>query len=275
MDKRIALQLFGQLRFWPEQKTIIPFVDKLRDAGYLVDIYGTFWNDEYTMNLNTHGKLDIFSKLNLIEEPDNAEPFTLEKYYYCLSQSNLYRSKEGIDYDLIIAMRPDLNIKVTKDINNFENIFNILEQVNNKPVIFHVNDKIQRPEDWVDDKIIIANPVGIDKLNNIYSDYDISKDVEWGNKSLYFRYHNSLCLHIAKLDILQIDSSEWEMPIVLNLIRHALLMEMKFDDGFFYKKSKSDLKEFWARDIAKTFQDYNSLVSWVDEMKIQLKKNLI
>lgn len=275
MDKRIALQLFGQLRFWPEQKTIIPFVDKLRDAGYLVDIYGTFWNDEYTMNLNTHGKLDIFSKLNLIEEPDNAEPFTLEKYYYCLSQSNLYRSKEGIDYDLIIAMRPDLNIKVTKDINNFENIFNILEQVNNKPVIFHVNDKIQRPEDWVDDKIIIANPVGIDKLNNIYSDYDISKDVELGNKSLYFRYHNSLCLHIAKLDILQIDSSEWEMPIVLNLIRHALLQEMKFDDGFFYKKSKSDLKEFWARDIAKTFQDYNSLVSWVDEMKIQLKKNLI
>ena len=275
MDKRIALQLFGQLRFWPEQKTIIPFVDKLRDAGYLVDIYGTFWNDEYTRNLNTHGKLDIFSKLNLIEEPDNAEPFTLEKYYYCLSQSNLYRSKEGIDYDLIIAMRPDLNIKVTKDINNFENIFNILEQVNNKPVIFHVNDKIQRPEDWVDDKIIIANPVGIDKLNNIYSDYDISKDVELGNKSLYFRYHNSLCLHIAKLDILQIDSSEWEMPIVLNLIRHALLKEMKFDDGFFYKKSKSDLKEFWARDIAKTFQDYNSLVSWVDEMKIQLKKNLI
>jgi hypothetical protein len=275
MDKRIALQLFGQLRFWPEQKTIIPFVDKLRDAGYLVDIYGTFWNDEYTMNLNTHGKLDIFSKLNLIEEPDNAKPLTLEKYYYCLSQSNLYRSKEGIDYDLIIAMRPDLNIKVTKDINNFENIFNILEQVNNKPVIFHVNDKIQRPEDWVDDKIIIANPVGIDKLNNIYSDYDISKDVELGNKSLYFRYHNSLCLHIAKLDILQIDSSEWEMPIVLNLIRHALLMEMKFDDGFFYKKSKSDLKEFWARDIAKTFQDYNSLVSWVDEMKIQLKKNLI
>lgn len=275
MDKRIALQLFGQLRFWPEQKTIIPFVDKLRDAGYLVDIYGTFWNDEYTMNLNTHGKLDIFSKLNLIEEPDNAEPFTLEKYYYCLSQSNLYRSKEGIDYDLIIAMRPDLNIKATKDINNFENIFNILEQVNNKPVIFHVNDKIQRPEDWVDDKIIIANPVGIDKLNNIYSDYDISKDVEWGNKGLYFRYHNSLCLHIAKLDILQIDSSEWEMPIMLNLIRHALLKEMKFDDGFFYKKSKSDLKEFWARDISKTFQDYNSLVSWVDEMKIQLKKNLI
>ena len=271
MDKRIALQLFGQLRFWPEQKTIIPFVDKLKDDGYSVDIYGTFWNDEYTRNLNTHGKLDIFSKLNLIEEPDNALAFTLEKYYYCLSQSNLCRSKEGIDYDLIIAMRPDLNIKVTKDINNFENIFNILEQVNNKPVIFHVNDKIQRPEDWMDDKIIIANPVGIDKLNNIYSDYDISKDVEWGNKSLYFRYHNSLCLHITKLDILQIDKSEWEMPIVLNLIRHALLKEMKFDDGFFYKKSKSDLKEFWARDISKTFQDYNSLVSWVERMK----KNLI
>ena len=140
MDKRIALQLFGQLRFWPEQKTIIPFVDKLRDAGYLVDIYGTFWNDEYTMNLNTHGKLDIFSKLNLIEEPDNAEPFTLEKYYYCLSQSNLYRSKEGIDYDLIIAMRPDLEIKVDTTHNGtLGNIFNILDKINKKPVLFHVN----------------------------------------------------------------------------------------------------------------------------------------
>ena len=275
MDKRIALQLFGQLRFWPEQKTIIPFVDKLRDGGYLVDIYGTFWNDEYTRNLNTHGKLDIFSKLNLIEEPDNAEPLTLEKYYYCLSQSNLYRSKEGIDYDLIIAMRPDLNIITKKNMGKFGNIFNILEQVNNKPVMFHVNDKIQRPDGWVDDKMIIANPVAIDKLNNIYSDYDISKDVEWGNKSLYFRYHNSLCLHIAKLDILQIDSNEWEMPIMTNLIRHALLMEMKFDDGFSYKKSKINPEGTWARDISKTFQDYNSLVSWVNEMKIQLKKNLI
>ena len=266
MSKRIALQLFGQLRFWPEQKTIIPFVDKLKDDGYLVDIYGTFWNDEYTRNLNTHGKLDIFSKLNLIEEPDNALAFTLEKYYYCLSQSNLCRSKEGIDYDLIIAMRPDLNIITKKNMGKFGNIFNILEQVNNKPVMFHVNDKIQRPDGWVDDKMIIANPVAIDKLNNIYSDYDISKDVEWGNKNSYFEYHKSLLSHIKKLDIIEIYGSEWKArySFEFNLMRHRLHKEMNFEDG-------SYVDGVFLREKAKTFQDYNSLVSWIERMK----KNLI
>ena len=270
MDKRIALQLFGQLRFWPEQKTIIPFVDKLKDDGYSVDIYGTFWNDEYTRNLNTHGKLDIFSKLNLIEEPDNALAFTLEKYYYCLSQSNLCRSKEGIDYDLIIAMRPDLEIKVDTTHNGtLGNIFNILDKINKKPVLFHVN-KIGEfggiGDTKMEDKIIIANPLTMDKLNNIYSDYDISKDVEWGNKNSYFEYHKSLLSHIKKLDIIEIYGSKWRArySFEFNLMRHRLHKEMNFQDD-------SYVDGVFLREKAKTFQDYNSLVSWIERMK----KNLI
>jgi len=262
MSKRIALQLFGQLRFWPEQKTIIPFVDKLKYDGYSVDIYGTFWNDEYTRNLNTHGKLDIFSKLNLIEEPDNAIAFTLEKYYYCLSQSNLCRSKEGIDYDLIIAMRPDLEIIVDTTHNGtLGNIFNILDKINKKPVLFHV-DKIKKDGDGrMEDKIIIANPLAIDKLSNIYSDWN-SSNIFYLNKSLYFEYHKSLLSHIKKLDIIEIYGSEWKgrYPFEFNLMRHRLHKEMNFEDG-------SHVDGVFLREKAKTFQDYNSLVSWIERMK--------
>ena len=107
MDKRIALQLFGQLRFWPEQKTIIPFVDKLRDAGYLVDIYGTFWNDEYTMNLNTHGKLDIFSKLQLDNYSFVCQPhihfFTLTRKNTCHFNSALCKLEIGYSKVIVIC----------------------------------------------------------------------------------------------------------------------------------------------------------------------------
>ena len=143
MGKKIAFQLFGQLRFWPEStNTIIPFIEKLKKDGHSVDIYGTFWDDEYAQKqFIPRPKIDIFKKLNLIQEPDDIAPLTLEKYYCSLTQSNLCRSNEGINYDLIIAMRPDLTIRADamNEDDIFKNIFNILDKINKKPVCLPVS----------------------------------------------------------------------------------------------------------------------------------------
>tara|TARA_Y100000389_G_scaffold180766_1_gene195856 strand:- start:329 stop:1156 length:828 start_codon:yes stop_codon:yes gene_type:complete len=272
MGKKIALQLFGQLRFWPEQKTITPFIEKLKKYGYSVDIYGTFWNDEYTQKqFIPRPEVDIFKKLNLIQEPDDAQPQTLEKYYYSLSQSNLYRSNEGIDYDLIIAMRPDLNI-FTDSMNEddvFKNIFNILDKVNKKPTLFHTHHKIvinkSGCELRMEDKIIIANPPAIDKLSNIYSNYHSGNDKSSAYHSYNFQYHSSLLRHVKKLDILEIYRDDWKGRFEFDLIRNMICEQNKFDSDVY-------IGDLFLRDEAKKFQDYNSFLSWMDKMNILLKK---
>jgi len=271
MGKKIAFQLFGQLRFWPEQNTIIPFIEKLKKDGHSVDIYGTFWNDEYTQKqFIPRPKIDIFKKLNLIQEPDDSTLLTLEKYYYSLSQSNLCRSNEGINYDLIIAMRPDLNI-VADSMNEddiFKNIFNILDKINKKPVIFHTHHKTSKQflHHRMEDKIIIANPSAIDKLSNIYSNYHSGNDKSGAYHSYNFEYHTSLLRHVKKLDILEIYRDDWKSSFGFDLIRHIIQKQKEFGDGVY-------IGNLFLRDESKKFQDYNSLISWIDEMKILLKKS--
>ena len=45
--KKIAIELFGQLRMWDSQN-ILDLKEYLNSKDIAVDIFGTFWDDEYT-----------------------------------------------------------------------------------------------------------------------------------------------------------------------------------------------------------------------------------
>ena len=115
MTNRILFNFFGQLRFWDLQNTIEPFKNYFVEQGCKVTIHGTFWDDEYVKKFKNQNKLDIFDKLNLIEEP-NLEPLTLQKYFYSLEKSfELIKD----DYDIIISSRPDIFFQLSKQKHTF------------------------------------------------------------------------------------------------------------------------------------------------------------
>ena len=110
--------------------------------------------------------------------------------------------------------------------------------------------------------------IAILKMENVDDKYvdEIEKDVHRLN-TIANRFSKIGSLPtLKKLDIIEIYGSEWKArySFEFNLMRHRLHKEMNFEDG-------SYVDGVFLREKAKTFQDYNSLVSWIERMK----KNLI
>ena len=188
--KKIAIELFGQLRMWDSQN-ILDLKEYLNSKDIAVDIFGTFWDDEYT-NRTLDLSSNIFKKLQLLEEPerDTADLF---KYFYSLSNSikqrKIYQTKHNINYDFIIHSRNDLEFTMRHNADELlNNLFDLLNNNKNHPSIFICNEP-RSSEDNIDDKIFIGNNLGSDNLEN---SFDKLKSYD------KFRYHTSLW-HAIKL----------------------------------------------------------------------------
>ena len=215
--KKIAIELFGQLRMWDAQN-IFELEQYLNSKDIAVDFFGTFWNDEYTNRILNVDK-NIFKKLQLLEEP-KRNTADLYKYFYSLSNSinqrKLYQAKHNTHYDFIIHSRSDLYFIMRHDADELlNNLFNLLDSNKDNPCIF-ICDKPRHTEENIDDKIFIGNSLGSDNLEN---SFDILKFND------IFRYHTSLW-HAIKL----CNCSLLRVPLFFhfNVLRTKFLKEYNY-----------------------------------------------
>lgn len=178
MKYNIAVQVFGQLRMWEDHeigrvdgKPVMgsqyrEFFKFLNTQADSVDVFGTFWDDEYSREKVADNRFDFFTDLELIPIPEVIYK-GLWRWGYCLLKSrNLrkkYQHKTNKSYDLVIMMRPDLRISFGKD-KILEDFLNTLK---NKQMIYRtwfqkeISNSSVKPFD-VDDKVIYATEESAD-----------------------------------------------------------------------------------------------------------------
>lgn len=267
MKKRVAVEFFGQLRNWELNKSLGKIVSFFNNKGYEVDFFGTFWNDEYTRKHIAFDRFNTFKAVLLVDEPnlpDEKERPTLKKYFYAIHNSNelrkAYRLKNKIKYDLVLMMRPDINVKLSS--RRFDNNIKVIDGVGGKPYIFFDNrsmgpyitdggKKLKKPED----KFIILNEAGADYLAQAYSKLD------------YFRYHTSLMLAAEEVvgNIEHIDGF-----IVADLIREDITQpykDMGWDDAYM------DDEVGFVRNHIKRFQDTAEILNEIERLIQKLSDN--
>ena len=66
--KKIAIELFGQLRMWDAQN-LYKLESFLLENKISVDYFGTFWDDEYTNSYVDKGVFKSFTLLSNTIEP--------------------------------------------------------------------------------------------------------------------------------------------------------------------------------------------------------------
>lgn len=232
--KKIAIELFGQLRMWDAQN-IFELEKYLNSKDISVDFFGTFWDDEYT-NRTLDINSNIFKKLQLLEEPERNTT-DLYKYFYSLSNSinqrKVYQDKYNINYDFIIHSRSDLDYTIGDSADELlNNLFNLLDSNKNNPCIF-ICDKPRHPEENIDDKIFIGNNLGSDNLESSFRLLEVDDT---------FRYHTSLW-HAIKF----CNCSLFRVPLFFkfNLLRTKFLREYNY-------KPKDDYEEAYLKTIQDT-----------------------
>jgi hypothetical protein len=160
MGFNIAVQVFGQLRMWENPTYYIDFFNFLKTQADSVDIFGTFWDDEYSKEKLEGNKFDFFTETELIPIPETIYK-GLWRWGYCLLKSRNFRKKYQFknkkNYDLVIMMRPDLRIKIGEQ----KTLSQFLNTIKNKQMIYRIwfqkeisNSSI-KPFD-VDDKVFYA-----------------------------------------------------------------------------------------------------------------------
>lgn len=170
---KIALQLFGHLRFW-EQQTVVEAVKKIANSE--VDIYGTFWKDEYSVEIDNNNGFKDFKFLELLEEPQfKSKRAPLTRYSYLLQTSKNSRMKiqlkEGIYYDYILVCRPDVHLLLPNDdrIQKFRNkLKNSVDQFT-IDTFSELNFKGPGKHFYIDDKIFGGKQEGINIFCGIYN----------------------------------------------------------------------------------------------------------
>ena len=253
MTKRILLNFFGQLRFWDLQDTIEPFKNYFVEQGYKVTIHGTFWDDEYVKKFNNQNKLDIFDKLNLVEEP-NLEPLTLQKYFYSLEKSCTLINDE---YDLIISSRPDIFFKITKQKHTFSNLLNNVKNDEiyvQKEHYQNKNHKYEKHMWWIDDKIFISNQYTLNKISQAFK-YYIDKRFNFD-----LEYHYGLVWVLDFFNIKIINDVEF---FRIDMIRHWLYSQYPHEGGY-------QIGDNLVRNIEKKYQDTDKWIEYIKKVqKIQ------
>lgn len=246
--KKILLNFFGQLRFWDLQNTIQPFKEYLEQNGFEVDIFGTFWDDTYTNKFLRKDSLNIFDKLNLIEEP-TLKPQTLQKYFYSLKESVKLINYE---YDFIITSRPDIFLEITKQSHT---IHDFTQNIEDNHIYVQKSHYEKRDTDyWIDDKVFISN---LNTLNIISKTFNYFID---GKLDFELLYHRGL---LNVLNFFNITVKNDVQFFKINMIRHYLYSKYPFEGGYLYKGEL-------VRNIEKKFQDTSEWIKYVEKIhKIQ------
>lgn len=247
--KRIAIELFGQLRMWDIQDSFSKLETFFNEEGFSVDFFGTFWDDEYTNSYVDKGAFEHFKSLQLLEEP-NFDRYTLKKYFYSLKESvkqrKEYQNKQNINYEFVIQTRPDLEFILENEYDLSSSLFKefmiSLEKYTDTSCVF---TEILH-ETRVDDKFIIGNELAANKLGDSF------------DKCSDFRYHHGLYYAIKKL-VDRIDESRFFFSV--DLYRHKILEELNFDDSI-HTNDKG-----FIRDYLKDIQDTNELLSEIKKLK--------
>tara|TARA_A100001201_G_C4033575_1_gene184475 strand:- start:65 stop:829 length:765 start_codon:yes stop_codon:yes gene_type:complete len=252
--KRIAIELFGQLRMWDIQDSLSKLETFFNKEGFSVDFFGTFWNDEYTNSYVDKGAFEHFKSLQLLQEP-NFDRYTLKKYFYSLKESvrqrKEYQSKQNINYEFVIQSRPDLEFIVndTDSPTQLKELMILLKKYTDTSCVFTKVLDNQR----VDDKFILGNELAANKLGDSF------------DKCSDFRYHHGLYYATKKL-VEVIDEST--LFFGTDLYRHKIQQELNFDDD------KCDISCItptnnigFIRDYLKDIQDTNELISEMKRLK--------
>ena len=240
--KRIAIELFGQLRMWDMQDSFSKLETFLNNEGFSVDFFGTFWDDEYTNSYVDKGAFEHFKSLQLLQEP-NFDRYTLKKYFYSLKESvrqrKEYQNKQNINYEFVIQTRPDLEFILENEYDlsssRFKEFMVSLKKHTDTSCVF---TKIAHGTTRVDDKFIIGNELAANKLGDSF------------DKCSDFRYHHGLYYAIKKL-VDRIDESNGSKIFFnTNLYRHKILEELNFDDDM-HTNDKGFIREY-LKDIQDT-----------------------
>lgn len=189
MAPKIAIEIFGQLRLW-DKRIFDSLIKLFKDKGFEVDILGTFYNDEYTKKQD----LSCFTKVQLINILETSKRYTLERYFYSLSQSYEQRKKHenetGVNYQFIVACRSDIEMKINE--RTYDDFDRLIENTKHLPGpwINHQSVKDPNLEDtWFNDQIFICNDKTLEIFKDFYYD---NKNVGDNDKQVVFRYHRSL-----------------------------------------------------------------------------------
>ena len=252
--KKIAIELFGQLRMWDEQKNLEELENFLNKEGFSVDYFGTFWDDEYTKSFVDKGAFENFKCLQLLDEPE-FKSYDLKKYFYSLKKSveqrKRYQTEHNSKYEFIIQSRPDIKYYFNKNSSKFlKELVELLDKID-EPCVF-LNKKWDmklKPED----KFIISNELGANSLSNAI------------DKLSTFTYHTSL---YEAINLLVGNFYYINLFFRYYLIRYDVISEYNFDDLFTHDSVISSTNpQGFVRNYLKTIQDTTILTKEIERLQ--------
>ena len=242
MNPKIAIQFFGQLRYVEVQHSIYSFLKYFRDRGFEVDLYGTFWDDEYTVKQVKTGSFKDFKSVKLLPEP-KLNDGDLKKYFYSLEKTINQRKGK---YEFIIFCRYDIDFIINEEFSLSKFYEKVLDQLG-KPSIFFIPNT--RYDNRIDDKLFICNQPGAEKICHTYSKFK--------NKELnipLLRYHTSL---LDSIKFFKLELFENIKFFSYNLIRHEFEKDIKLDHTLEYDGEL-------LRDYIKKFQDFYKMKKFLE-----------
>lgn len=232
MVKKIAFQVFGKLRLWDHSKYFtneqmksmpdgyIPFlIKKMNSIGIKVDVYGTFWKDDYSQKMLDQNKFHYFTKVNLIEPQEDAEE-GLWNYGYCLLKARNNRLRHTIEnnikYDFVLSIRPDVYI-VDINASEIERLYKHQPKVNFMFKVFgqkEIKYGSSKPFD-TDDKSFMGTYEGMNLFSLGFNHMHLNKD-----NCYYSSYHTDPCSFINMFSLDYTATSQSYDMYKVNLIRH-------------------------------------------------------
>lgn len=250
---RVAFQLFGQLRMWEEQIYLLPLIDAFKENDCEVDVFGTFWDEPYSREMVDKDKMGIFNRLDLIPLPEDYLQ-GLWRWGYSLLKSRNHRLKyqlqNNIEYDLVVALRPDLYIGNP----NTKAIGELLKAYSAKKYIYKVwfqkvisNSSI-KPFD-VDDKSFIGTEEAMNLFclgfNHVHSNPD---------SIFHSAYHTDPIAYVKMFSLL-VEPYNIVAPIAaMDLMRHQHLKKLGFTTEPHYDTALKSVKTM--DDIRKIVDTY-------------------
>lgn len=221
MAPKVAIEIFGQLRLWDKNNFDL-LIKLFNDKGFEVDILGTFYNDEYTKKQD----LSCFTKVQLINILETSKRYTLERYFYSLSQSyeqrKKYENETGVEYQFIVACRSDIHMRINED--TYDYFDRLIENTKHLPGPWINHQSVKAPnldDTWFNDQIFICNDKTLEIFKDFYYD---NKNVGDNNKQQVFRYHKSLGKIILVKGIKIIKYIDG-LPLTPLLIRNSIISD--------------------------------------------------
>jgi hypothetical protein len=226
MKYNIAIQIFGQLRMWENVDQYKDFINFLKTQAESVDVFGSFWHDEYSRTNYNEDKFDFFTDLELLPIPKIIYQ-GLWRWGYCLIKSrNLrkkYQNRTDKTYDFVIMMRPDLRIKIGEE----KTLGSFLSTLKNKQMIYRtwfqkeISNSSVKPFD-VDDKVFYATEESADLFclgfNHLHNNTE---------SPFHSAYHTDPICYVKMFNLLVSPFNIIAPFANFDLIRHHYLKDIK------------------------------------------------